>query len=156
MSTKLGTVVIQQIEKANQIAKKITFCDNCFARAADLQRPLKRCAGCQCLSYCSKECQIQHWIHHKSFCHLVQGKGASNSFLSHVGSKKGEDFVIDMVIDSYRIRVQHDHLYRQEDHGMYYQGKRLPEGNIFANGDVYADFQNYLDSAEVAKILPDW
>jgi hypothetical protein len=61
-----------------------------------------------------------------------------------------------MVTDSYRIRVQHDHLYRGEDHGIYYQGKRLPEGNVFANDDVYADFQNYLDHAEVAKVLPEW
>jgi hypothetical protein len=156
MSTKLGAAVIQQIEKANQISKRITFCDNCFALASELPQPLKRCTGCQSLSYCSKECQKQHWSNHKPFCHLVQGKGAPNSFLTHVGSKKGEECVVNMVIDSYRIRVHHDHLYRQDDHGIYYQGKRLPEGNTFANGDVYADFQNYLDHAEAVKILPEW
>jgi MYND finger len=156
MSTQFGAAVIQQIEKANQIVKKITFCDNCFALSSELPAPLKRCTGCQSLSYCSKECQKKHWSHHKPFCRLVQGKGAPNSFLTDAGSKKGEDCVIDIVIDSYRIRVQHDHLYRHEDHGIYYKGKQLPEGNVFASGDVYADFQNYLDRAEMAKILPEW
>jgi hypothetical protein len=156
MSTKLGAAVIQQIVKANQITEKTTFCDNCFALASELPTLLKRCSGCQCVSYCSKECQKKHWSRHKPFCYLVQGKGAPNSFLTQVGSKKAEDGVFDMVIDSYRIRVQHDHLYRQEDHGIIYQGKQLPEGNVFANGDVYADFQNYLDCAEVARILPEW
>ena len=108
------------------------------------------------MSYCSKECQKKHWSYHKPFCHLVQGKGAPNSFLTHVGSERGEERVFDMVIDSYRIRVQHDHLYSCEDHGIYYQGKHLPDGNVFANGDVYDDFQNYLDHAELAKVLPEW
>ena len=64
--------------------------------------------------------------------------------------------MVDMIIDSYRLRVEHDHLYRQENHGVYYQGKSLPDGNVFANGDVYADFQRYLDYSELAKVLPEW
>ena len=156
MTTKLGTAVVLQIEKANQIAQKITFCDKCFASASELPNNLRLCTGCRCLSYCSKECQTKHWPEHKPFCGLIQGKGAPNSFLSHIGSSKGEGCVIEMLVDSYRIRVEHDHLYRQENHGFYYEGKQLPAGNLFANGDVYADFQNYLDCAERSGILPEW
>ena len=156
MNTTLGAAVVLQVEKAKQILEKITFCDNCFARAWEIGVSLKRCVGCQCFSYCSKQCQRAHWPRHKRFCNLIQGKGAANAFLSSTASDKGEEFVFDLIIDSYRIRGEHDHLYRREDHGIYYRRGNLPDGNVFANGDVEADFQNYLDCAEDAKVLPVW
>ena len=108
------------------------------------------------MPYCSKECQKASWQAHKSFCYLVQSKGAPNAFLTAAGAAKNEDYVYDLVIDSYRITVQHDHLYRDEDHGGWFRGKELPEDNVFANGDIETDFQNYLDCAETAGVLPVW
>ncbi len=156
MNTTLGAAVVMQIEKARQIVEKIAFCDNCYARPWENSVPLRRCVGCQCFSYCSKECQRAHWPQHKRFCNLVQGKGTSNAFLFSTISDKNEELVFELIIDSYRIRVEHDHLYRREDHGIYFCGNKMPDGNIFANGDVEADFQNYLDCAEDAKVLPVW
>lgn len=60
-----------------------------------------------------------------------------------------------MLIDSYRLRADSDHLHRQEDHGIYFSGE-LAEGLVWAKGDVYADFQRYLDLAETSGILPKW
>jgi hypothetical protein len=105
---------------------------------------------------------------------MVQGKGQQNAYLSSYDS--GE--VYRMLVDTYRLRVETDHLSRGEDHGMYYSGKPLEE-LVWANGDgewvvewraltyhpdvliltlfsATDDFQRFLDLVEGSRILPKW
>ena len=43
-------------------------CDNCQ------KNNFSRCARCHIVPYCSKGCQIEHWISHKKFCKKLAGK----------------------------------------------------------------------------------
>lgn len=82
---------------------------------------------------------------------MIQGKGAKNGYLSAYSPKE----VIRRLIDSYRLRVEIDHLHRSEDHGIYYPGQ-WEEGIVWVKGDVVEDFQHYLGMAEGAGVLPKW
>jgi hypothetical protein len=82
---------------------------------------------------------------------MVQGKGAKNSYLSAYSGKEA----FRRLIDSYRLRVEIDHVHREEDHGMYYPGK-WEDGIVWVKGDAEEDFQRYLDLAEESGILPEW
>lgn len=85
---------------------------------------------------------------------MVQGKGARNGYLSRL--KKVED-VSQVLVDSYRLRVELDHAHRDENHGLFYvEQKSLSEGLVWAKGDATEDFQRYLDLAEEAGVLPGW
>jgi len=89
---------------------------------------------------------------------MVLGKGAKNAYLSRL--KRPED-VFQVVIDSYRLRVELDHAHRAEDHGLYFDngdGKKVGAGEelVWAKGDAAEDFQRYLDLAEEAGVLPEW
>ncbi|XP_053991648.1 N-lysine methyltransferase SMYD2-like isoform X2 [Hylaeus volcanicus] len=42
-----------------------THCFNCFQYS---KKKLKRCLGCQCVFYCTVECQKQDWVNHKNEC----------------------------------------------------------------------------------------
>ena len=82
---------------------------------------------------------------------MTQGKGRRSDYLS----AQATDSVLRILIDTYRLRVEVDH--REQDHGIYYSpsGKWV-DGIVWAKGDVYADFQRWLDLAEESDILPDW
>src|SRR5689334_9647655 len=67
----------------------------------------------------SGSCQKAKWPKHKPFCNMVQGKGAKNAYLTAYP----RDEALRVLIDSYRLRVELDHVHRHEDHGMYYPGK---------------------------------
>ncbi|KAJ6572459.1 hypothetical protein DFH09DRAFT_1362428 [Mycena vulgaris] len=47
-------------------AQPTEMCENCTVRRMDL----RRCAGCNLVRYCSKECQKAHWKEHKPYCLL--------------------------------------------------------------------------------------
>lgn len=83
---------------------------------------------------------------------MVQGKGAKNGYLSRF---KTPEETFKVLIDSYRLRVELDHAHREENHGIYFDGK-LAEGLVWAKGDASEDFQRYLDLAEEAGIMPEW
>ena len=61
---------------------------------------------------------------------MVQGKGEQSAYLSSYD----HDEVYRVLIDSYRLRVETDHLSREEDHGIYYSGKPLT-GLVWSGGD---------------------
>ncbi|KIW91858.1 uncharacterized protein Z519_07828 [Cladophialophora bantiana CBS 173.52] len=144
-----GVTYVGQIEHEYMHSKKLSVCANCLALG--FQKPLRRCNGCLLVDYCSKECQKAHWRKHKSFCNMVQGKGDPNAYLSSYSH--GE--ALRLIIDAYRLRVETDHLSRDEDHGIYYPGKPI-DGLVWAKGDAIDDFQRFLDLAEGSKILPKW
>lgn len=83
---------------------------------------------------------------------MVQGKGKKNAYLSKF---KTPEELFKVLTDSYRLRVELDHAHREENHGVYSDGK-LPEGLVWAEGDAGDDFQRYLDLAEAAGIMPEW
>ncbi|KAF9485117.1 hypothetical protein BDN70DRAFT_708609 [Pholiota conissans] len=43
------------------------MCDYCHGSETK-ENPLKRCAGCRSISYCSRACQKQNWPQHKEVC----------------------------------------------------------------------------------------
>ena len=53
-------------------------CANCVIfgwKQVDPTIPLKRCTGCYKISYCSKECQVEHWHKvHRRHCKYLSGK----------------------------------------------------------------------------------
>ncbi|KAL6246226.1 hypothetical protein RBB50_006461 [Rhinocladiella similis] len=144
-----GVSYVSRIEHEYLHSKKLSVCANCLALG--FQKPLRRCNACLLIDYCSKECQKAHWPVHKSFCNLVQGKGAPNTFLSSLERSQA----LRMIIDAYRLRVETDHLSREEDHGIYYPGKPI-DGLVWVKGDVVDDFQRFLDLVEGTSILPEW
>ena len=45
-------------------------CTRCVG-AANAARPLKRCARCHCIVYCSTRCQSIDWLRHRGICALA-------------------------------------------------------------------------------------
>ena len=82
---------------------------------------------------------------------MVQGKGKKNAYLT----AQGRDEVMCLLIDTYRLRAELDHLHRNEDHGLYYPGK-WEEGIVWAKGEATEDFQSWLDLVEKSGVLPEW
>jgi hypothetical protein len=99
-------------------------------------------------------CQKAQWKKHKPFCHMTQGKGRRDGYLT----AKTIDEVLRLLIDAYRLRVEVDHEDGDCDHGVYYNSEtgRFPEGVVWSKGDLYADFQRWLDLAEESGVLPEW
>ncbi|KAK5092921.1 hypothetical protein LTR70_005215 [Exophiala xenobiotica] len=145
-----GVAYAGQIQHEYMSLHKLSVCGNCLALG--FQKPLKRCNACRLVDYCSRECQREHWSKHKAFCNMVQGKGPKNGYLSKL--KTPED-IFKVLIDSYRLRVELDHTHREENHGIYADGK-LSEGLVWAAGDASDDFQKYLDLTEQSGVLPEW
>ena len=82
---------------------------------------------------------------------MVQGKGKKNAYLT----AQPRDEVLRILIDTYRLRVELDHLHRQEDHGIYHPGK-WEQGIVWGKGEPLEDFQRWLDLIEKSGILPEW
>lgn len=82
---------------------------------------------------------------------MVQGKGKKSAYLA----AQEHDEVLRVLIDAYRLRVELDHLHRQEDHGLYHPGK-WEEGIVWVQGDAIEDFQRWLDMVEMSGVLPEW
>ena len=77
----------------------------------------------------------------------MQGKGAEHAYLSSFS----RDEVLRMIIDAYRLRVETDHLSREEDHGIYYVGKPI-DGLVWAKGDgklTSISYRNWLGQVSV-------
>ncbi|KAF9530200.1 hypothetical protein CPB83DRAFT_851156 [Crepidotus variabilis] len=68
---------------------------SCAARRGDI--PLKHCARCKTIMYCSRECQVAHWKDHKTWCnnnvdHLAELEAADRDGLN-VGLPDGMSLV---------------------------------------------------------------
>jgi splicing suppressor protein 51 len=124
-------------------------CVNC--RKKETEENPKRCSRCRVAIYCSRACQKAHWKTHKSACTF--GALQNNRYFDILPL---EDDVMDQLIDTYRMRVEDDHKYRGDDHGLY------------VGGDPLEDFREFLDKAEAqmgkeqqgeakrSGILPRW
>src|SRR5467141_1949541 len=73
---------------------------------------LSRCSRCRVTAYCSQACQKAHWKTHKWACTFgVPPK-------SYFDTLPLENDVMDQLIDAYRMRVEDDHRYRGDNHGL--------------------------------------
>jgi hypothetical protein len=101
-----------------------------------------------------RRCQKAQWKTHKPFCNMTQGKGAKNAYLS----AKTQEEALRLIVDAYRLRSEVDHSDGDCDHGLYYaEGTgKWSEGVVWTKGDVYADYQRWIDLAEESGILPEW
>ena len=82
---------------------------------------------------------------------MVQGKDKKNAYLT----AKARNEIMRILIDTYRLRVELDHLHRDEDHELYYPGT-WEDGIVWAKGETMEDFQRWLDLVETSGILPEW
>ena len=121
------------------------------ASALSPEQTIKRCSRCRVTTYCSRACQKAHWKTHKSACTV--GALQNNCYFDMLPL---ENDVMDQLIDAYRMRVEDDHRYRGDNHGLY------------IGGDPLEDFKGFLDKAEAqmgkeqqgeakrSGILPRW
>jgi len=121
------------------------------ASALSPEQILKRCSRCRVSIYCSRACQKAHWKTHKSTCTF--GALQNNCYLDTLPL---ENDVMDQLIDAYRMRVEDDHRFRGDNHGLY------------IGEDPLEDFKGFLDKAEAqmgkeqqgeakrSGILPRW
>ena len=62
-------------------------CDSCRA----LSEKLQRCAGCEVATYCSKDCQRQHWrAGHKNSCKMFSKTPLTSEHITAMLSKAEE------------------------------------------------------------------
>ncbi|KAL8668530.1 MAG: hypothetical protein Q9168_006843 [Polycauliona sp. 1 TL-2023] len=128
----------------------------CFSCDKSLQTPIRRCARCQSVRYCSPDCQRQHWRSHKLFCQKAgSSDAADNAVLERTLHKLqrcsgvldwlGKEECCVELIDSYRLRAQEDHKLDGESHG------------IHSGEDPREDFAHFLDLAEQrVGLMPGW
>ncbi|KAJ7504870.1 hypothetical protein B0H11DRAFT_1979701 [Mycena galericulata] len=65
-------------------------CTNCLrTTSGDPTLKLLRCAKCKDVTYCSKECQSEHWPTHRACCNTADGSGIRSISLKFVSSDIG-------------------------------------------------------------------
>ena len=69
----------------------LKFCHNrkCMKPERETSDGLKKCTRCMSSHYCSRSCQAEHWVIHKTVCHLLAGSNwclscAFNYFIANV------------------------------------------------------------------------
>jgi hypothetical protein len=67
-------------ETARAVARLETPCAGCGASCAEGSPAFKRCAACQAVAYCTRECQKAHWkIAHKRDCATMAGAAGGDA-----------------------------------------------------------------------------
>ena len=60
-----------------QLNAKASVCAKCGIRSTD-NKAFSKCSACKMVTYCSRECQKDHWGEHKRICKLhVSAKKAA-------------------------------------------------------------------------------
>ncbi|CAJ2500955.1 Uu.00g038080.m01.CDS01 [Anthostomella pinea] len=68
-------------------------CGRCHTSQQDLDEPLKHCAACQSVQYCSRDCQRRDWQDHKTRCRQIQAGAApqgGRTTMAELGRKTGQ------------------------------------------------------------------
>ncbi|KAJ6464582.1 hypothetical protein C8R45DRAFT_1024452 [Mycena sanguinolenta] len=68
----------------------VVGCTNCLRTTGDDPTlKLLRCAKCKDVTYCSKECQSEHWPTHRAWCNTADGSGIRSISLKFLSSGIG-------------------------------------------------------------------
>lgn len=62
---------IQRFTEKNELST--TLCGRCKNFQLKCEPKFKICGGCKNISYCTRDCQKDHWSEHKPFCRIHQG-----------------------------------------------------------------------------------
>jgi splicing suppressor protein 51 len=137
-------------------------CTTCKKPQSELPIPLKRCAKCQSQAYCSRECQKAEWKVHKKTCASTAGmpKGPAGTDGHHNAGfatanrlfgggdelhKMSEKEVFIRLIDTFRMRMEDEYVFAQQNLGIYGEENPRPL------------FKEFLDLAEKREgLLPKW
>lgn len=136
-------------------------CANCKKPQSELSIPLKRCAKCQNMQYCSRECQLADWKSHKKNCTALKAASGGQTNFNAMPKAMGdffktlvsdtylhsfsEAYAYQQLIDCYRMRLEDDSNFANDERG------------IYAGEDPKVDFRRFLDLAESRRgLLPKW
>lgn len=141
-------------------------CFNCKKLQTEFPKLLMRCAKCRTALYCSLECQKADWKSHKPTCHLAgsapppnppQGPTARHNpgfqAMNDMFGLSNDDFlhdrpegeVFNLLIDSFRMRVEDESVYGGNTIGVYNGENTLP---------LFKKFLSLAESRQ--KLLPTW
>jgi hypothetical protein len=70
-----------QVEASSSTSQPTNKCASCNALEADPEKPLKPCAKCQTVRYCSRDCQKKDFKVHKKICAAAAQIYAQNANL---------------------------------------------------------------------------
>ena len=74
-TSKLAEMTDFPLLDCNKIGQQDIMCTFCETSNS---KHLRFCSGCRQVSYCSKECQRNHWKSHKQICRHLQGSNERN------------------------------------------------------------------------------
>jgi hypothetical protein len=63
-----NSLLESQAEASSSSSAPTNKCASCNAPETDPEKPLKPCAKCQTVRYCSRDCQKKDWKLHKKIC----------------------------------------------------------------------------------------
>jgi splicing suppressor protein 51 len=141
-------------------------CVNCGLIQQDGEKPLKKCAKCLSVHYCSRDCQKADWKKHKKSCVSAAEQRAAQAQRGavHSSSKpmmeqflglnsktflhgRPEAEVFTLLIDSYRMRMQDESAYSLS----------MPKNSLYDGGDPAVGFREFLNKAKArGGVLPSW